>query len=248
MSEFNDKVVLVTGGTRGIGRACAEAFAKEGAKVAICGRSLESIEAAAAEIASATGATVKGYQTDISNSGDVDALIKSITEDLGPITILINNAGITKDGLIMRMKNEAWDQVIQTNLNAAFYTCRAVCRGMMKERFGRIINLSSVVGIRGQAGQTNYAAAKAGIIGFSKSLAQELASRNITVNVIAPGYIETDMTKELPEDTLTEIIKQIPANRAGKPEEIAQTTLFLASENAAYITGHTLAVDGGLSM
>lgn len=248
MSEFTDKVVLVTGGTRGIGRGCAEAFAAQGAKVALCGRSLESAEKAASEIAQSSGATVKGYQTVISNSDDVDALIKSVTEDIGSIAILVNNAGITKDGLVMRMKNDAWDEVIQTNLNAAFYTCRAACRGMMKECYGRIINLSSIVGLRGQAGQTNYAAAKAGIIGFSKSLAQELASRNITVNVIAPGYIQTDMTAELGEDTLTQFIKNIPAGRGGTPEDIAAAALFLASQGASYITGHVLAVDGGLGM
>lgn len=248
MSEFTDKVVLITGGTRGIGRGCAEAFAREGAKVAICGRSRESAEAAASEISDSTGGTVKGYGTDISNSNDVDALIKSVTEDLAPLTILVNNAGITKDGLIMRMKNKAWSEVFQTNLDGAFYTCRAACRGMMKERYGRIINLSSIVGLRGQAGQTNYSAAKAGVIGFSKALAQELASRNITVNVIAPGYIQTDMTADLGEENLTELIKQIPAGRGGTPEDIAASVLFLASGGASYITGHVLSVDGGLGM
>jgi 3-oxoacyl-[acyl-carrier protein] reductase len=248
MSQFTDKVVLVTGGTRGIGRACAEAFAKEGAKVAICGRSQESTEQAAAELSQSTSGTVKGYACDIGNSQAVNALIKSISEDLGPITILINNAGITKDGLIMRMKDEAWSEVFQTNLDGTFYTCRAASRGMMKERFGRIINLSSIVGIRGQAGQTNYSAAKAGIIGFSKALAQELASRNITVNVIAPGYIQTDMTAELGEEALAKMVEQIPAKRGGTPEDIAAAALFLASNGAAYITGHVLSVDGGLGM
>jgi 3-oxoacyl-[acyl-carrier protein] reductase len=248
MSEFSDKVVLITGGTRGIGRACAEAFAREGAKVAICGRSLDSANAAAEKIAQSSGSTVTGYQTDIANSEDVDTLIKSVTEDLGPLAILINNAGITKDGLIMRMKNEAWSEVFKTNLDGTFYTCRAACRGMMKERYGRIINLSSIVGLRGQAGQTNYSAAKAGIIGFSKALAQELAPRNITVNVIAPGYIQTDMTADLDEEALAEFIKQIPAKRPGTPEDIAHAVLFLASRNASYITGHVLQVDGGLGM
>ncbi|MFP6581323.1 MAG: 3-oxoacyl-[acyl-carrier-protein] reductase [Candidatus Hydrogenedentota bacterium] len=248
MSQFTDKVVLVTGGTRGIGCACAEAFAKEGANVAICGRSQDSTEQAAAELSQATNGTVKGYACDIGNSGAVNALIKSIAEDLGPITILINNAGITKDGLIMRMKDEAWSQVFQTNLDGTFYTCRAASRGMMKERFGRIINLSSIVGIRGQAGQTNYSAAKAGVIGFSKALAQELASRNITVNVIAPGYIQTDMTADLGEEAHEAFLKQIPAKRAGTPEDIAQAALFLASDGAAYITGHVLSIDGGLGM
>ena len=248
MSEFTDKVVLVTGGTRGIGRACAEAFANAGAKVAICGRSQDSAQTAAAELSESTGGSVTGYGCDIASSEAVDAMMKSIADDLGPITILVNNAGITKDGLIMRMKDDAWSEVFQTNLDGAFYTCRAACRGMMKERFGRIINLSSIVGMRGQAGQTNYSAAKAGIIGFSKALAQELASRNITVNVIAPGYIETDMTAELGEDALAKIVDQVPAKRSGKPEDIANAALFLASENTGYITGHVLAVDGGLGM
>lgn len=248
MSTFSDKVILVTGGTRGIGRACVEAFATQGGTVALCGRSQDTADSVAAEIAAATGATVRGYQCDIAHSNDVDALIKSITEDLGPPTILVNNAGITHDGLIMRMKNEAWDSVIQTNLSSAFYTCRAASRGMMKARYGRIINLSSIVGVRGQAGQSNYAASKAGLIGFSKSLAQELASRNITVNVVTPGYIITDMTAELKGDVLDEFIKTVPAKRGGSPEEIAAAVLFLASDEAAYITGHVLAVDGGLGM
>ena len=248
MNTFNDNVILVTGGTRGIGRACVEAFAKAGGTVAFCGRSQETTESVAAEIATATGATVKGYQADIANSDEVDALIKSVTEDLGAPTILVNNAGITKDGLIMRMKNDAWDDVIQTNLSSAFYTCRAASRGMMKARYGRIINLSSIVGVHGQAGQANYAASKAGLIGFSKSLAQEFASRNITVNVITPGYITTDMTADLNEDTLSEFVNQIPSKRAGTPDEIASAVIFLASAEAAYITGHVLAVDGGLGM
>ena len=248
MSDFSDTVILVTGGTRGIGRACVEAFAQKGGTVAFCGRSQETAETVAAEIAEATGAKVKGYQADISNDTEVDALVKAVTEDLGAPTILVNNAGITKDGLLMRMKNDAWDDVMQTNLNSAFYTCRAVSRGMMKARYGRIINLSSIVGVHGQAGQANYAASKAGLIGFSKSLAQEFASRNITVNVITPGYITTDMTAELNEDALNEFVKQIPAKRAGSPDEIASATVFLASQEAAYITGHVLAVDGGLGM
>ena len=248
MSTFSNKVILVTGGTRGIGRACVEAFAKQGGTVAFCGRSQDTAESVAADIAASTGATVRGYQADIAQSADVDALIKSVNEDLGAPTILVNNAGITNDGLIMRMKNEAWDAVIQTNLSSAFYTCRAASRGMMKARYGRIINLSSIVGVRGQAGQSNYAASKAGLIGFSKSLAKELASRNITVNVVTPGYIITDMTAELKGDMLDEFIKTVPAKRGGTPEEIAAAVLFLASDEAAYITGHVLAVDGGMGM
>jgi 3-oxoacyl-[acyl-carrier protein] reductase len=248
MSDFSDTVILVTGGTRGIGRACVEAFAQKGGTVAFCGRSQETVDTVATEIAEATSATVKGYQADISNDTEVDALVKAVTEDLGAPTILVNNAGITKDGLLMRMKNDAWDEVMQTNLSSAFYTCRAVSRGMMKARYGRIINLSSIVGVHGQAGQANYAASKAGLIGFSKSLAQEFASRNISVNVITPGYINTDMTAELNEDALNDFVEKIPAKRAGSPEEIASATVFLASRESAYITGHVLAVDGGLGM
>lgn len=248
MSDFSDKVILVTGGTRGIGRACVEAFAHLGGKVAFCGRSQETADAVATEIAESTGSTIKGYQTDIASDIEVDALIKAVTEDLGAPTILVNNAGITKDGLLMRMKNDAWDEVMQTNLSSAFYTCRAASRGMMKARYGRIINLSSIVGVHGQVGQANYAASKAGLIGFSKSLAQEFASRNITVNVITPGYITTDMTAELNEEALNEFVKQIPSKRPGTPDEIASAVVFLASQEAAYITGHVLAVDGGLGM
>ena len=248
MSQFTDKVVLITGGTRGIGRACAHAFAKEGAKVAICGRNEDATKKAAEELSTSSSGSVTGYACDISNSEAVDAMMKSIADDLGTITILVNNAGITNDGLIMRMKDEAWADVFKTNLDGAFYTCRAACRGMMKERYGRIINLSSIVGLRGQAGQTNYSAAKAGIIGFSKALAQELASRNITVNVIAPGFIETDMTSDLGENVQAKLLEQIPAKRVGTPEDIAAAALFLASDGAAYITGHVLSVDGGLGM
>jgi len=248
MSEFIDNVVLVTGGTRGIGRACALSFANAGAKVAICGRSEESSQQAANELASESNGTVSGFQADMGDSESVDALIKAVSDTLGPIEILVNNAGITRDGLIMRMKNADWSDVFATNMDGAFYASRAVTRPMMKARWGRIINLSSVVGIHGQAGQTNYSAAKAGIIGFSKALAQELAPRNITVNVVAPGYIETDMTADLAEAALEKIVERIPAGRSGNPEDIAHSVLFLASKNSSYITGQVLSVDGGMGM
>ncbi len=244
MSDLAGKVVLVTGGTRGIGRAIAKGFADKGAKVAICGRDETKTQAAASEI----GGETAGFRADISSAADVDALIKAVNAKFGPIQILVNNAGITKDGLLMRMKDEAWDEVLQTNLNASFYTCRAVCRDMLKARAGRIINLSSIVGLRGQGGQTNYAAAKAGIIGFTKALAQEIASRGITANVVAPGYIDTDMTSGFNEEARKLLLEKIPAGRVGTPDDIAAAVLFLASDAAAYITGHVLCVDGGLGM
>lgn len=248
MAQFDGKVVLVTGGTRGIGRACAERFAREGANVSICGRDEASAKTAAAELAEASGGVVTGYGTDISSADDVDAMIAAIQEAHGPIGVLVNNAGITRDGLLMRMKNDAWEDVLNTNLNGTFYCCRAASRGMMKARQGRIINLSSIVGMRGQGGQTNYAAAKAGIIGFTKALAQELAPRNITANVVAPGYIETDMTAGFSEDAHAKIVAGIPAGHEGKPEDIAGAVAFLASDDASYVTGHVLCVDGGLGM
>ncbi len=248
MSEFDGKVVLVTGGTRGIGRACAARFARAGAKVAICGRGQDTTQAAAKALSEETGGKVEGYKADIANASEVDAMIEAASEGLGPISILVNNAGITRDGLLMRMKNEAWSEVLETNLNGTFYCCRAACRGMMKARYGRIINVSSVVGVRGQAGQTNYAAAKAGLIGFSKSLAQELAPRNVTVNVLAPGFIETDMTADFTEDAREKLLEKIPAGREGSPDEIAAAVAFLAGDDASYITGHVLCVDGGLGM
>lgn len=244
MSEFADKVVLVTGGTRGIGRACAEAFAKDGAKVAICGRSDETARAAAAEI----GNGARGYGADMADPEAVDAMVKAIAADLGPIAILINNAGLVRDGLLMRMKNQDWDTVIAADLSGPFYCCRAAMRDMLKARWGRIINISSVIGLHGQAGQSNYAAAKAGLIGFSKSLAQELGSRNVTVNVVAPGYIATDMTSVIPEEGRKVIMSRTPLGREGTSAEVAACVKFLASEGAAYITGAVLQVDGGLGM
>lgn len=248
MPPFTGKVVLITGGTRGIGRACAERFAHDGATVAICGRSEDSALEAARAIAEAAGATVQGYACDITNADEVKSLVQSVVEEFGGIHILVNNAGITKDGLVMRMKDADWDLVLRTNLTGAFHTCRAVSRPMIKQRHGRIVNLSSIVGQRGQGGQSNYAAAKAGIIGFTKALAQELAPRNITANVVAPGYITTDMTADLPEKAVEEMIKRIPLSRAGSPDEVAHAVAFLASDDAAYITGHVLNIDGGLGM
>ncbi|MBZ0261832.1 MAG: 3-oxoacyl-ACP reductase FabG, partial [Hyphomicrobiales bacterium] len=219
MSEFEGKVVLITGGTRGIGRGCAEAFAQAGAKVAICGRDQKTAEDAASAIAEATGADVKGFAADVGNSESVDALVAAVRETCGPVYVLVNNAGITRDGLLMRMKNEDWDAVMDTNLNGVFYLCRAVSRDMLKQRAGRIINISSIIGLRGQAGQANYAAAKAGLLGFTKSLARELGSRGVTANVVCPGYIETDMTAVIGEDLRKELLSRIPLNRVGQAED-----------------------------
>ena len=248
MGEFDGKIVLVTGGTRGIGRACAARFAGAGARVAICGRREETTREAAKALAEESGGNVEGFPANIAVAAEVDAMIEAISESLGPISILVNNAGIARDGLLMRMKDKAWNDVLETNLNGTFYCCRAACRAMVKARAGRIVNISSIVGLRGQGGQTNYSAAKAGIIGFTKALAQELAPRNITANVVAPGYIQTDMTADFPEQAREKLLTAIPAGREGSPEEIAAAVAFLAGDDASYITGHVLCVDGGLGM
>ena len=220
MSEFAGKVALVTGGTRGIGRACAALLAREGAQVALCGRSKDTAEAAAA----ALEGDVRGFRADIADREAVDALVKDVAEAFGPVNILVNNAGITRDGLLMRMKDEDWEAVLNTNLAGAFYCCRAVARGMLKQRWGRIINISSVIGLRGQAGQANYSAAKAGLLGFTKALAQELAPRNITVNAVAPGFIDTDMTADLTEEQRAQAYARIPMGRPGTCDEVAASS------------------------
>lgn len=244
MFDFTGKIVLVTGGTRGIGRACAEAFARAGARVALCGRDA----AGAAQVAAEIGQEARGYGADMADSASVDAMVSAIESDLGPVEILVNNAGITQDGLLMRMKDAQWNAVLATNLNGAFHATRAVAKGMLKQRRGRVINVGSIVGIRGQGGQANYAAAKAGLIGFSKAYAQEVASRNITVNVVAPGFVTTDMTAGLDEKQVEAILGHIPLKRAGTPDDVAHAVLYLASDAAGYITGTVLPVDGGLAM
>ncbi len=238
------KVAMVTGSTRGIGRAIAEALAAAGAKVAVIGR----VQARAEEAAGAIGHGAQGFACDVTKADAVDAAVAAIEKSLGPIDILVNNAGVTKDNVFLRLTDGDWDLVLEANLKGAFRTIRAASRGMMKKRWGRIINISSVVGLIGNKGQANYAASKAGLIGLTKSMARELASRGITVNAVAPGFIETDMTAALTAEQRDALSKQIPMERLGKPEDIAQAVLFLASDASGYITGQVLVVDGGMVM
>ncbi|MBR6373481.1 MAG: 3-oxoacyl-ACP reductase FabG [Victivallales bacterium] len=246
MGRFDGKVALVTGGTRGIGLAIVERLASEGANVALLGRSMEGAHTAANFIAEKYGVKALGLAGDVALSATADDAVAQCLKEFEKIDILVNNAGITRDNLLMRMREEEWDAVLQTNLKSVFNMCKAVVRPMMKAHYGRIVNISSVVGICGNAGQTNYAAAKAGIIGFSKSLAKEIASRNINVNVIAPGMVDTDMTAALPEATRLAFLQNVPLARIGQPQDIAAGVSFLASEDASYITGHVLEIDGGL--
>jgi 3-oxoacyl-[acyl-carrier protein] reductase len=240
--RFQDRVVVVTGASRGIGRAIAEAFAAEGAHVACLATTFEGANSVAASL----GNGAKAYACDVSSSEQVDDVFGKIVEEMGTPSVLVNNAGIARDNLMMRLKDEDWDRVIDVNLKGAFLCIKAVSRPMMKARHGRIINLSSVVGLHGAAGQTNYAAAKAGLIGLTLAVAKELGSRNITCNAVAPGFIETDMTETLPADFKEQAIKMAPAGRLGLPADIAPAILFLSSEDASYITGQTLTIDGGL--
>jgi 3-oxoacyl-[acyl-carrier protein] reductase len=243
-----EKTALVTGASRGIGRATALELAKAGVKVAV---NFAGNRAAAEEVVStieAAGGTAFLVQADVGDPVAVDSMVKAVVERFGKIDILVNNAGITRDNLIMRMKEEDWDAVMHTNLKGIFNCTKAVTKLMMKQRYGRIINMTSVVGVMGNAGQSNYAAAKAGVIGFTKSMAKELASRNITVNAVAPGYISTDMTANLSEQAKTDLQSQIPLQRLGNPEDVAAAILFLVSPSADYITGQTLHVDGGMVM
>lgn len=249
MGQLTDKIALVTGGSRGIGRAIAVAFAKEGAKVVV---NYAGNEAAANEtarlITEAGGAEPVLKRFDVADREAVDKAFDEIKAELGGLHILVNNAGISKDGLLLRFKDDDWQKTLDTNLTGAFYCARAAAKLMTRQRYGRIINMSSVVGEAGNAGQVAYSAAKAGLLGLTKTLAQELASRTITVNAITPGYVETDMTAALPEGAHEHMLARIPLKSAGTPEDIAHAALFLASDGARYITGHALAVNGGMYM
>ena len=245
--SLENRIALVTGASRGIGRAIALELGREGAKVVGTATSDAGAEAITQGFREA-GVQGRGMKLDVTEPEAVTQVIKDIETEFGAIAILVNNAGITRDMLMMRMKDEEWDAVIAANLTAVFRVTRACLRGMTKARWGRIINISSIVGASGNAGQCNYAATKAGVIGFGKSLAQEVAARGITVNAVAPGFIETDMTDAIPEAHRKTLLAQIPAKRMGQPEEIAQAVAFLASEGAGYVTGTTLHVNGGLYM
>lgn len=245
MIDFSGQTVVVTGASRGIGKVLATSFASSGATVACVATSEAGAGATADEIVKA-GGKAKGYACDISNTESVEAFVEALTGELGTPTVLVNNAGITADTLILRMKDEDWDRVVSVNLKGAFLLIRALSRHMMKERYGRIVNISSVIGLHGGSGQANYAAAKAGLIGLTMSVAKEFGSRGITCNAIAPGFIETDMTDALADEFKEYVKKTAPAGRLGTPEDVAPAVMFLASREAGYITGQTLTVDGGL--
>ena len=246
--DFAGKTAVVTGGSRGIGRAVCLELAKGGANVVLCYAGNESAAAETVSACEALGAKALSVKCDVADSAQVKKLIDEAIKAFGRIDILVNNAGITRDGLLMMMKEEDFDAVLSANLKGTFLCMKAVSRTMMKQRYGRIVNLSSVVGLRGNAGQVNYAASKAGVIGMTKSLAKELASRGVTVNAVAPGFIDTDMTAAMPEAAKTATLASIPMQRLGAPEDIAKAVAFLASDDAAYITGQVLAVDGGMAM
>lgn len=244
---LNDKIALVTGASRGIGQAIANALAEQGATVIGTATSDGGADSISQRMQDA-GYKGKGMKLDVSDDASVEAVIKQINEEFGTITVLVNNAGITRDNLMMRMKMDDWNDVINTNLTSVFRVAKACLRPMMKAKTGRIINIGSVVGASGNAGQVNYSAAKAGLVGFTKSMAQEVGSRGITVNAVAPGFIDTDMTKELPEAQKEALLGSIPLSRLGQPEEIANVVAFLASDGAAYVTGETIHVNGGMYM
>lgn len=249
MKRFEGKVAIITGASRGIGRAIAEELAKGGAKVVVNYSGNEEKANEVVQFVKDTyGVEAMSYRADVSNAEEVDAMVKATKETFGAIDFLVNNAGITRDMLLMRLKEEDWDDVLRINLKGAFLTTKAVTRTMMRQRAGRIVNIASVVGVMGNAGQANYAAAKAGLIGLTKSSARELASRNIQVNAVAPGFIETDMTDVLTDEQKEAMLQVIPMQQLGQPEDVAKAVAFLLSEDARYITGQTLHIDGGMVM
>ncbi|MCH8130699.1 MAG: 3-oxoacyl-[acyl-carrier-protein] reductase [Acidobacteria bacterium] len=242
------RVALVTGGSRGIGRAVAELLATQGHRVAVNYTANEAAADAAVEAIAAAGGSAIAVQADVGDADSVTAMFAVVGERLGSVEILVNNAGITRDALVLRMGVEAWDEVIETNLRSVYLTSKAALRGMLRARWGRIVSISSVSGIAGNPGQANYAASKAGIIGFTKSVAGEVGSRGITVNAVAPGFIETDMTDALGDEITTAASERIALGRLGQPEEVAAAVGYLASDDASYVTGHTLVVDGGIAL
>jgi 3-oxoacyl-[acyl-carrier protein] reductase len=247
MPQLANHIAVITGAGRGIGRAIALKFAAEGADIACVSRTAENAEKVAAEIR-LLGRKAWSYAVDVANSAAVTAAAEKIMQDTGKVDILVNNAGVTRDGLLMRLSDEDWDTVLNTNLKGAFLFTRAFCRGFLKQRSGRILNIASVIGLMGNAGQCNYAASKAALIGFTKSIAKEFASRGVTVNALAPGFIETDMTAVLTQEMKDELLQRIPLRSLGQPVDIAEAALFLAGPGARYITGQVLAVDGGMVM
>jgi len=240
--DLEGKTAAVTGSTRGIGFAVAQTLYAAGARVAVFGRDQERARGVAAGL----GERAAGFACDVAQEDQVSAAFAAVETTLGPIDILVNNAGLTRDNILLRLSGEDWDAVLEANLKGAFHTTRVVIKGMMKRRAGRIINITSIVGLTGNKGQANYAASKAGLIGFSKSVAKEYASRNILVNCVAPGFIETDMTSSLPDAARTSLLEDIALGRMGRPEDVAGTVLFLASDLSAYLTGQVLVVDGGM--
>ncbi len=247
MSSFKGKVALVTGASRGIGKGIALALGAAGATVAGTATTAAGAEGITRDLAAA-GITGGGYAMDVNDAAQIDAALAAIQQQWGEVAILVNNAGITRDNLLMRMKDEEWDSIMSTNLKSVYRLSKAVVRGMMKARTGRIINVTSIIGSMGNAGQSNYAAAKAGVEGFSRALAREVGSRNITVNSVAPGFIDTDMTRGLPEAQRTALVGQIPLGRLGSVEDVAGAVVYLASDAASYVTGCTLHVNGGMHM